>query len=137
MSQCPCQSGKEYDACCGPIISGRQAAQTAESLMRARYSAFAKGEIDYLKYSIHPDHRTDFDPVAIRDWAMNSEWIGLQIVATSGGGKDNKEGTVEFIAHFRLNGTSYQHHEVGQFDRLNGVWYYTDGKIVVPDSGPL
>jgi SEC-C motif-containing protein len=135
MSQCPCQSDKEYDACCGPIISGSRAAPTAECLMRSRYSAFAKGEIDYLRDSIHPDHRTDFDPVAIRDWAMNSKWTGLQIVTTNGGGEDAGEGTVEFIAHFRFNGTSYQHHEVGQFNRLNGVWYYTDGTIVTADSG--
>ena len=31
MSPCPCQSGKEYDACCGPLISGSQAAPTAEA----------------------------------------------------------------------------------------------------------
>ena len=136
MSQCPCQSGKEYDACCGPIIRGDRAAPTAEALMRSRYSAFVKGEIDYLKNSIHPDHRADFDPVSIRDWAKNSEWLGLQIVNTSGGGEGNEEGTVEFIAYFRVNGTAYQHHEVGQFNRLNGVWYYTDGNIVMPDTVP-
>jgi len=46
MSLCPCESGKEYDACCGPIINGSQAARTAEALMRSRYSAYAKGAVD-------------------------------------------------------------------------------------------
>jgi len=136
MNQCPCQSGKTYDACCGPVISGNQAAPTAEALMRSRYSAFVKGEIDYLRNSLHPDHRSDFDPASIREWASNAEWLGLRIINTSGGGKDDAEGTVEFIALFREKGIAYQHHELGQFNRLNGVWYYTDGKVVTPEAAP-
>lgn len=132
MSQCPCQSGKEYQACCGPIIGGSQTAPTAEALMRSRYTAFATGEIDYLKKSLHPDHRADFDPASTRDVADNSEWISLQIIGTSGGGKDDREGTVEFIATFRRQGATYRHHEVGQFNRHNGAWYYTDGELVMP-----
>ena len=76
MSLCPCQSGKDYDACCGAIIGGTQTAPTAEALMRSRYSAFVKGAVDYLKDSLHPDHRTDFDPMATKDLADNSTWQG-------------------------------------------------------------
>ena len=57
---CPCGSGKEYAACCGPVISGKAAAPTAEALMRARYSAYVKAEIGFIadscvitSYSIH------------------------------------------------------------------------------------
>lgn len=103
--------------------------------MRSRYSAFVMGEIDYLKQSIHPDHRADFDPDAVRDWAKNSEWLGLKIINCSGGDKDDNEGTVEFMALFREKGNTYQHHEIGQFSRMNGVWYYVDGEVVTPDSG--
>jgi SEC-C motif domain protein len=134
MSQCPCQSGKEYEACCGPIIGGSQAASTAEALMRSRYTAFVKSEIDYLKNSLHPDHRDDFDPVSTRDLADNSEWINLQIINTSGGGKDDQEGTVEFIVTFSRQGVTYKHHELAQFNRHNGTWYYTDGELVMPDG---
>jgi SEC-C motif-containing protein len=102
--------------------------------MRSRYSAFAKGEIDYLKQSLHPDHRADFDPVAVKDWANNSEWLGLRIINTHGGSEHDQEGTVEFIALFSTEGVTYQHHELGEFERLNGIWYYTDGKVITPDS---
>ena len=136
MSQCPCQSGKEYEACCGPIINGSQAAPTAEALLRSRYSAFAKCEIDYLKESLHPDHRADFDPAATRDLAENSEWINLQIINSSGGGKDDEEGIVEFIVTFGRHGLNHQHHERGQFNRHDGKWYYTDGEHVTPDAAP-
>jgi SEC-C motif-containing protein len=134
MSQCPCQSGKEYEACCGPIISGSQAADTAEALMRSRYTAFVNSEIDYLKNSLHPDHRADFDPVSIKEWADSSEWLGLRIINTTGGGKDDQTGTVEFMVLFRIKDVTYQHHEVGEFNRVNGIWYYTDGKVIQPDN---
>ena len=136
MSLCPCQSGKEYEVCCGAIIGGSQPALTAEALMRSRYSAFVKGEIDHLKNSLHPDHRGDFDPAATKDLADNSAWLGLQILKTTGGGKDDQEGTVEFIASFRIKGVTYQHHELGQFNRRNGTWYYTDGQLVLPNETP-
>ena len=134
MSQCPCQSGKEYDACCGPLISGRELAATAEALMRSRYSAFAKGDIEYLKQSLHPDQRHDFDPVSTQQWANNSEWLKLEIVDTGGGGKDDETGTVEFIASFRQKDITHAHHELAQFSRHDGNWYYVDGKIVTPGT---
>ena len=36
MTLCPCGSEKDYSACCEPLITGSQAAETAEALMRAR-----------------------------------------------------------------------------------------------------
>ncbi|MCK5680648.1 SEC-C domain-containing protein, partial [bacterium] len=42
MIECPCSSGKEYQECCEPLISGERKAVTAEELLRARYSAHVK-----------------------------------------------------------------------------------------------
>ena len=61
MEQCPCDSGKEYKDCCKPVLSGESPAQTAEALMRSRYTAFAKGEVDYIFNSLHPDKREQHD----------------------------------------------------------------------------
>ena len=132
MSLCPCESGKEYAACCGPIISGAQPAATAEAVMRSRYSAFVKKQVEYLKESLHPDFRGDYDPTATRHWAENSEWVKLQVVGTAAGGASDDEGTVEFIATFRQKGATIAHHELASFSRHDGRWYYTDGKIVAP-----
>lgn len=134
MHPCPCQSGKEYDACCGPVISGERAAATAEALMRSRYSAFAKGEIAYLERSLHPDHRGDYDPNSTKQWAETSEWIKLDVLDTSAGGPDDEEGTVDFVATYRQKDNTCVHHELAHFQRKNGVWYYTDGKIVTPGT---
>ena len=45
---CPCGSGRDYSACCEPIIKGTSLATTAEELMRARYTAYEKQEIDFI-----------------------------------------------------------------------------------------
>ena len=48
MDKCPCGSELSYAECCEPVIKGEKAAETAEQLMRSRYSAYVKTEIDYL-----------------------------------------------------------------------------------------
>lgn len=140
MTLCPCNSDKEYDACCGPLIIGTQPAGTAEALMRSRYSAFAKGETGYITQTLHPEHREEYDPQATKRWAYNSEWLKLEIVDTKDGGEDDREGTVEFIATYRRDGVIHNHHELGYFSRLKDVWYYVDGNLITPatvrSSGP-
>ena len=41
---CPCGSGRAFDECCGPFLSGAAAAPTPEALMRSRYAAYALGD---------------------------------------------------------------------------------------------
>ncbi|HXV22182.1 MAG TPA: YchJ family protein [Desulfuromonadales bacterium] len=132
MNSCPCGSGAEYAACCEPIITGKKAAETAEQLMRARYSAHVKVEIDFLFESTHPDHRQGYDHKGTRTWAENSEWHGLQILETVQGGPRDAEGEVEFIARFRDKDGLRSHHERGQFKRQDGCWLFTEGTMVKP-----
>ena len=130
MSQCPCGSNMSFDQCCGPIISGKQNPITAVSLMRARYSAFAMGEIEYLTETLHPDYRHDYDAAATRRWVQKSEWLGLEIVSCVAGCEQDEEGIVEFIATFKEKGIVRRHHERSSFSRINGRWYFVDGKMV-------
>ena len=130
MSQCPCGSNMIFEQCCGPIISGEHNPTTAETVMRARYSAFAKGEIEYLTESLHPDHRHDHDAAATRRWVQRSEWLGLEIVSCIAGSEQDEEGVVEFVATFKEKGTVRRHHERSSFSKKNGRWYFVDGKMV-------
>ena len=100
MNACPCGTGLAYEECCGPIIEGTRNASSAEQLMRSRYTAYAKKNIGYLYSSLHPDHRKDYDEKSTRQWAERSQWHSLEIVDTRGGGEEDTEGTVEFIAAF-------------------------------------
>lgn len=127
---CPCGTTRVYAKCCEPYITGKKQPPTAEALMRARYTAYATVNIDYLKQSLHPDERHDFDEKNAREWAQNSEWTGLEIKSVEGGGKDDREGKVEFIAHYRIKDHDLKHHEIGVFLKENDTWYFTDGKMI-------
>jgi SEC-C motif-containing protein len=134
MPVCPCGSGNDYQACCGPILSGAVAATSAEQLMRARYSAFVNHEIDFLTASLHPDHRHDHDAAATRRWAEKSEWLGLQIVDLEAGGPGDEAGVVEFIATFKDKDLVRRHHERSEFKKQDGSWFFVDGKVVPPKT---
>jgi len=134
MSLCPCGSGLEFDDCCGPLIAGERTAVSAEALMRSRYAAYVEGAIPYLGKSLHPDFRNDYDEAATRRWAGNALWTGLEIVSVADGGPDDQQGTVEFVASYKEKGVMRQHHEIGQFRKLGDTWYYTEGKLVPPNT---
>ena len=127
---CPCGSGRGYDACCGPFIKGDRTAPTAEALMRSRYSAYARHDLDYLWKTLHPRARKGHDPESTRDWSRSSRWLGLEILATEAGGADDSRGTVEFIARYHRDGTDQQHHEVSTFRKDDGKWFFEDGKVI-------
>ncbi len=132
MSHCPCGSTKTYNDCCEPVIKGTQPAETAEQLMRARYSAYTKAEMDFVFNSTDPANREGYDHEGTRAWAENSEWLGLEIVGTAKGAADDSTGEVEFIARFKENGTLREHHENALFKRKEGIWYFSDGIMVKP-----
>lgn len=120
---CPCGQGDPYDACCGRLHRGEATAATAEQLMRSRFSAFAVGEPGYLLDTWHPSTRPgdlELDP--------SRRWTFLEILATSRGGLLDDAGTVEFRAHYRLDGRSGSQHEVSRFSREGGRWLYLDGR---------
>jgi len=132
MSACPCCSTLEYSDCCGPIIEGEMIAKTPEQVMRSRYTAYVKAEIDYLEKSTHPDGMADFDKEATRSWAEDSQWKRLEIISSKGGGPDEGEGSVEFIAHFEQKGVEHKHHELAMFKKEGDQWLFLDGSPVKP-----
>jgi len=132
---CPCGSEKKYEECCEPFHKGDAKAPTAEKLMRARYSAFAKNQIDYIG-STHVPGTTDFDADEARKWATTSEWKGLQIVKTEKGMESDNDGVVEFKALYTdQEEKAYLHHEISTFKKIDGSWYYDNGQIV--GTGPI
>lgn len=134
MTTCPCGSTREFDACCAPFLMGNTTPATAEALMRSRYTAYVQGNVDYIMATTLPSSRADSDIDAMRAWASNSEWTGLEIVSTAGGRPDDKQGDVEFIAHYRMGGIAQRHHEKSLFVKEDGHWFFKDGEVIY--SGP-
>lgn len=130
---CPCCSGKQFSECCGPIVEHSIKAPTAESLMRARYTAYAMCNIDFLYASSGKEVQDEFDPEASRRWAEGSQWDGMEVISTEKGTEADDDGIVEFIARYSVNGTEFEHHERSIFQRVNGEWKFIDGKLVKPE----
>jgi SEC-C motif-containing protein len=110
------------------VLDGKAWPTTAEALMRARYAAYATGNIDFVIKSHDPDTVAEIDRKHTETWSKNSKWLGLEILATEGGGENDDEGVVEFLARYKLGNLTVPHRERATFSKINGKWYFMDGK---------
>jgi SEC-C motif-containing protein len=128
MDTCPCGSGRAYSRCCGPVhANGAGLGATAESLMRARYSAYVLEHGEFIRASWHPSTR----PASV-EFSTDLEWHGLEVVASDRGGALDSHGAVEFRARFERGGQRLELHEYSTFERVDGHWLYVDG--IDPDT---
>jgi SEC-C motif-containing protein len=127
---CPCGSGRTYDSCCGPLLAGSVRAASPEDLMRSRYTAYVKQDLSYLAKTLHPSQRSDYDEQGAARWARKADWEALDIVKAATDPADAGRGRVEFRAHYRMDGAGHVHHELAEFRKSAGVWYFYDGKMV-------
>ncbi len=122
---CPCCSGKSYEDCCKPFHTKEKFPETAEELMRSRFSAFAIPNGEYLMETTLPSKRIQHNIKDLQDWGEINEWTKLEIAKTSG------KNLVEFKAHYKdENGKLQIHHEISLFEKLNNRWYYVSGKFL-------
>lgn len=125
-AECPCGTGRPLARCCGPYLDGAPA-PTALALMRSRYTAYARGAIDYLVETHAAEARGGLDREALARWSRETRWRGLEIVATERGGEADDAGVVEFIARGESRGAAFAQRERSRFRREGGRWYYVDG----------
>jgi len=129
---CPCQSNKNYEICCQPLHLFKKHAKTAKALMRSRYSAFVKGQVDYLIETQYPAKRTPNGRADIQNNIKNTTWLGLKILSAKKGKPKDLTGLVEFIATYtepNQPGIVHQLHERSEFVKENNRWYYVSGTI--------
>ncbi|WP_066627682.1 YchJ family protein [Labilibacter marinus] len=127
-SLCPCGSKKDKNNCCVAILEGKLEAETAEALMRSRYTAFTLAHAEYLMKSHHSKTRNIKDKKDIKQWAKSVKWMGLTIINTEKGQLGDDTGTVEFKALFIENGQLNHIHEKSFFCLENKKWVYKSGK---------
>ena len=97
--------------------------------MRSRFSAFVRGDLDYIESTHAKEVRDDFNRSAAEHTAKSVEWVNLEIRDTADGSEDDDTGTVEFAARFKKDGELQVHHEQSNFRREEGRWVYVDGKM--------
>ncbi len=126
---CPCGTLKDYSTCCGPLHQGIATAESAEQLMRSRFSAFSRDNVDYLLASTHQDHKTNDDKSEIEQSIKRFKWLRLDIHDKKAGLPTDKYGTVEFTAYFvdTSTGQTGSVRERSNFIKSENNWFYTDG----------
>lgn len=127
-SLCPCKSNVSYARCCMRFHYGRERAETAEELMRSRYSAYFFRRVEYLVETTHPDTKDRDLKKQLEETIYDVNWSGLEIVGTAKGQKEDKIGKVEFIATYFVGDEQHELHELSRFKRFKGRWKYLDGK---------
>ncbi|MDA7517382.1 YchJ family metal-binding protein [Akkermansiaceae bacterium] len=127
-SLCPCKSTKSYAECCLPFVDWVKKPQTAEQLMRSRYTAYFFRLTDYLYRTVHPDTRDPKLQQELEETVGDINWRFLTIVGSSKGGPKDKKGKVEFIAEYFINDEPHELHERSRFKRYKGDWKYLDDR---------
>lgn len=134
--RCRCHSGRTEKRCCGPLHGGR-AAPTPLALMRSRYAAYARGRIDYIIDTTHPDGphwRADRDVwrEELLPFVRGTRFVGLLILEAPE--PDGDSGVVAFRAELIQSGQSVIMEERSTFRRADGRWLYVDGTPVGPGA---
>lgn len=91
--------------------------------MRSRYTAYVLKLESYLLQTWHPSTRPNALELA-ED--TNTKWLGLDVKAHII--TDESIATVEFVARYKIAGKAERLHEISDFIKINGQWYYIDGQ---------
>ena len=120
---CLCGSDIDYSQCCELFHSKNICPETAEALMRSRFTAYANQNVVYLLETWDTGKR----PETIDFSKEEAVWTGLSIVKTKKGGKKDSKGIVEFKAYYTLDGEPHVMKEISRFVKITGKWIYLDG----------
>lgn len=125
---CPCGSTLALADCCGRLHAGALP-DSAEMLMRSRYSAYVRGLIDYLVATTLPAQQAALDRAAMAEWSAQSQWLGLQVEEHRPLGGTPPRAQVTFTARWRDAGGEQAHRERSDFVCLDGRWYFIDPTV--------
>jgi SEC-C motif-containing protein len=108
---------------------------TAEDLLKARYEAFTRGkpeDVDFILKSHHSRTVKDVKRDEIEDWALNSEWLGMEVIRKEKGEATDNDGTIVFCAKYKAKGAEkiQEHWEQSLFEKENGEWRFVDARGV-------
>jgi SEC-C motif domain protein len=137
---CPCRSGRLYKACCEPFHRGALEAPDAEALMRSRFAAFAKKEVDYLFRTLHPDHEDRQHDRAdvlrsLKASASNFRYAGLAILDRR---EPDEEGIAQvlFLARLFEGSNERSFVELSDFAHDGEGWRYLRGTLRAASAIP-
>lgn len=128
---CPCQSGKSYTDCCQPFHLHQMIPDSAEKLMRSRYTAYTQVNIPYIVETTVPAQQPLLDQQAMQLWGDETDWAGLKIISHQPF-VSKIHSWVEFKAFFNIENGIDAHHERSLFVLISGRWYFVDPTVPLP-----
>ena len=122
--ECYCSSGMAFNRCCERYLNDSEIPETAEQLMRSRYTAYALQDEAYLIKTWHSTSCPTNKPLG----EAQHKWHRLKVKEVLMGGVDDVTGEVAFEAVYKINGKAHKHIERSLFEKEEGVWRYLDVK---------
>lgn len=119
---CYCGKIERFEDCCNRFISGNSIPETAEELMRARYSAYVTKNIDFIINTCYKQVKRE----EVEEWANSATWVSLDIHKVENGTKDDTDGVIHFTAKYKINNALKYHNEIAEFTKINGGWQFLD-----------
>lgn len=127
--QCHCGSDRLLKDCCHQIWQQGGDLLSAERVMRARYTAYVQGNIDFLRITTLPIQQAALDILQMTRWSQQTEWRGLQVISHQLATHSQRHAWVIFTVSCREDGQSYTHHERSAFVRDAESWRFIDPTV--------
>ena len=118
---CPCGSGQKFATCCEPVLSRQKVAETAEQVMRSRFTAHVLHDSAHLHRTYLPTSKKPY--VAEEETGEPMEWTRLTIHSHE---PEVKPGVsyVDFTAYYKNGDSEGAMHEKSEFLRVDGEWLF-------------
>lgn len=145
---CYCRSGQTFANCCQPFHQGTRFPETAEQLMRSRFSAYCEGSaasVQYVADSYHPLTQPSNPSHEIAAFAKAAHFVRLDVIHASVVSELPAEllktlfqhdsltslayATVHFKVQFLMNDRLHLLEEISRFIATLGRWTYLDGTL--------
>jgi SEC-C motif domain protein len=135
---CPCCSGKLHRYCCSLYHQGR-AAESALTLMRSRYSAYALNNVEYIVRTTHPRHPAVAQNLQrwkeeIMKFAMNTDFEKLEVLDLK---EQPDRAVIIFIAHLKQEDEDATFTERSFFVKTDVGWLYVNGDVFAGENREL
>ena len=115
IQPCFCGSNCVFCSCCQPYINKEIQVQTAEQLMRSRFSAYAIGDAKYIYDTYAKSSQTAQSVKDINDWSKSCVWISLKVHPLANHLNNATEQFVEFSAFYITKNTLCELREKSRF----------------------
>lgn len=139
-TNCYCGTGKNFADCCQLFIQKTQDPDTAEQLMRSRFSAYAIQNGQYIYDTYATTSQASHTVEEIEQWSKACVWIALEVHINENGmlkEESSQEQFVEFSAYYVHESTLCELREKSRFileevidsNHQSKQWRYIDGEI--------